>query len=134
MICDFFPVRTLLCLKDHQEFDKIKGLLRWFVAVDCQWLRSIENFIISDLLVKAFTGERVIRIDTIYHLEEDDTNRPYISLNQTIYTLSPYFLLLITSGAIVVMVPTAVFLTYSFSFAVSNFFEKPKSMILYVPL
>lgn len=32
------------------------------------------------------------------------------------------------------MVPTAVFLTYSFSLDVSNFLEKPKSMILYVPL
>ena len=92
---------------------------------------GLENLFLSYLGIHLLSICWSIGCFSENHLEENDSNRPYVSLYKNINTLRPYGCRFITSGAMVVIVPKVVCII---SFYPSCILENPISAILYVPL
>ena len=115
-----------LGLVDADDFPQEAGdLFRRPAPVELELL-TVQDLLRLDLVVHLDRVGRSVGHFAEHHLEEDYPQRPDVSLPNRKPTFSPYGYFFITSGAIVVMVPSVVRLTSSSSTCL----EKPKSAIL----
>ena len=52
MIDHFLPIRSLLRIKHYQEFDEVKSLLRWPVAIELEGFFTVKYLLWSYLLIE----------------------------------------------------------------------------------
>lgn len=66
------PVWPFVGLKDYQEFYEVIGFVGGRMAIDSLWFWVLEQSFGLYLVIESAGSERIVGIDSIQHLEEDN--------------------------------------------------------------
>lgn len=85
----FFPIWPVLGLDYYRKLQKVVSFFWWGIPITKEGLRFIKQFFCLNLAVHLRCCHRIVRIDSINHLEENDPQGPDIGLNRKKTTFRP---------------------------------------------